>query len=213
MMTFIIIIIINHHLDLIERKGGPFPLRERECHCARVHLQISQLSWWWWRRWWRCPDFDVQSICQLSLYLSSPLSSLLCLSSPLTSLFYFVFLFVFIIVVTFPSHSIVKTKCWPGPVLTSMCGIHVNCLCLCGCLCLCLCLHHLSITLNGEDKVLARSSPDIDVRRWLLVKVTRIHYRPALRKLSEWQKDDDAINRMIRKKKTMIRMIMIMIML
>ena len=36
----------------------------------------------------------------------------------------FVYVFVFIIImVTFPSHSMVKTKCWPGPVLTSMCGV------------------------------------------------------------------------------------------
>ena len=38
---------------------------------------------------------------------------------------------------------------------------------------------HLAVTLDGEDKVLARSSPDIDVRRRLLVKVARVHYCPV----------------------------------
>ena len=28
-----------------------------------------------------------------------------------------------IVLITLPSHSMVNTKCWPGPVLTSMCGV------------------------------------------------------------------------------------------
>ena len=51
------------------------------------------------------------------------------------------------------------------------------------CLCLSLCsvpiVAYLAVTLDGEDKVLARSSPHIDVRRRLLVKVARVHYCPV----------------------------------